>query len=269
MLNMRHAFGVLPLLVLHGAWAVGHVGAQEEPAVEIRGTVVDDAESTPLSGVSVVVLDSYGEALGRRTTSEGGEFSLRVRNRAGVRIRAGRLGYREVTTEFLPFGDGTLFVVEVRLATEAVPLAPLTVVARSGQRRSPVLTEFDRRAESGIGSYFTRRDIERIRPGLVSDLLARVPGVRLESSGGSNRRRTVTMSRSAAGPGGGPCPVQIFMDGRLLTRGGAGDIAIDDLVSPGSVNGIEIYRGLSTVPPEFLNPSSRCGVVAIWTRRGG
>lgn len=39
--------------------------------------------------------------------------------------------------------------------------------------------------------------------------------------------------------------------------------------APGLVEGIEIYRGLSTVPAQFLNSDAKCGVVAIWTRRGG
>lgn len=77
------------------------------------------------------------------------------------------------------------------------------------------------------------------------------------------------MARSPVGTGGGPCPVQIFLDGRLITRGAVMEVPVDDLVTPEAVEGIEVYRGLSTVPPEFLTPNSRCGVVAIWTRRGG
>ena len=66
------------------------------------------------------------------------------------------------------------------------------------------------------------------------------------------------------------------MDGFLINRREASvlgarpmDYRIDDMVLPSSVEGIEIYRGLSTVPPEFLNPDAECGVIAIWTRRGG
>jgi hypothetical protein len=81
------------------------------------------------------------------------------------------------------------------------------------------------------------------------------------------------MARSS----GRGCPVQVFVDGLLMTASvmdasGATEnagAAIDDFVSPLSVEGIEVYRGLSTVPPEFLTPEADCGVVAIWTRRGG
>ncbi|MFC1791075.1 hypothetical protein ACFL0I_01235, partial [Gemmatimonadota bacterium] len=72
------------------------------------------------------------------------------------------------------------------------------------------------------------------------------------------------------------CITQIFVDGFLVNRRAFGargarpiDFRIDDAVSPASVEGIEIYRGLGTVPAEFLNPDAVCGVIAIWTRRGG
>jgi len=260
---------VVPLvLLLLGGMPGDRLSAQENTTVEVRGTVVDHVTEEPLDGVALVVLDSYGQHLARRTTDENGEFTFTVKNRAGIQLRARRIGYREVTTPFLPFEGRDLFVVELHLDTEAVPLAPLTVTARSEAIRRPVLSHFDDRVEGGFGWYFTREDIEEIRPIMVSDLLGQVPGVRLESSGRGNYRRTVTMARSSVGPGGGPCPVQIFLDGRLMTRGNVMEVPVDDLVTPEVVEGIEVYRGLSTVPAEFLTPSSRCGVVAIWTRRG-
>lgn len=259
------------LLLLCGGVAVERVAAQEDRVVEVRGTVLDEGSDEPLEGVVIAAMDSFGDVLARRTTDAAGEFTFTVQDRVGVRLSARRIGYREVNTPFLSFEGRDLHVVELRMDTEAVPLAPLTVVARSRRlERSPVLSDFDRRAENGFGWYFTRDEIEEIAPTLVSDLLARVPGVRLESSGGSNLRRTLTMARSSVvGPGGGACPVQIFLDGRLVTRSSAIEFPVDDLVAPQGVEGIEVYRGLSTVPPEFLTPSSRCGVVAIWTRRGG
>jgi hypothetical protein len=33
------------------------------------------------------------------------------------------------------------------------------------------------------------------------------------------------------------------------------------------VEAIEVFKGLGSVPPEFLNVYARCGVIAIWTRR--
>ena len=69
-------------------------------------------------------------------------------------------------------------------------------------------------------------------------------------------------------------PTGIGPEGMLLTRdigrgtGGPG-FTVDDAVSSGSLLGIEVYRGLSTVPAEFMTPRARCGVVVLWTRRSG
>lgn len=243
--------------------------AQAAPSIEVRGSVVDDQTGEPIAGATVIFSDSNGQRLGRRVTDGNGEFGFDVRHRTGVRLRAGRIGYRYAETPFLPFRGADLLVVEVRLSTEAVLLAPLEIVARSEAVRSPIVMDFDRRARDGFGSYFTRADIERIRPGRVSDLLVSIPGVRLETGGGRGHASVVTMARSPMGMGGGACPVQVFLDGRLMTRGNVTQVPVDDLATPDAVEGIEIYRGLSTVPPEFLTPNSRCGVIAIWTRRGG
>jgi hypothetical protein len=55
----------------------------------------------------------------------------------------------------------------------------------------------------------------------------------------------------------------------LATRDQAEGVPLDDLATPTILEGIEIYRGASTIPPEFISPESRCGVIALWTRRGG
>ena len=44
-----------------------------------------------------------------------------------------------------------------------------------------------------------------------------------------------------------------------------------DIVDPSTVEGIEIYPGASTVPPQFNTREGNtiCGVIVIWTRVPG
>jgi hypothetical protein len=44
-------------------------------------------------------------------------------------------------------------------------------------------------------------------------------------------------------------------------------VMLDEMIAPGAIHGIEVYQGLSRLPPEFVTPEITCGVVAIWTRR--
>jgi outer membrane receptor for ferrienterochelin and colicin len=142
----------------------------------------------------------------------------------------------------------------------AALLAPLEVTARSSLR-ARMLDGFEHRRTATPGVFFTQEDVEKRRPGYVTDLLATVPGVRLLSSGRGSRR-TVVMGRA---PGNPDCPAQVYVDGLLMNRDR--EFAIDDVVSPQAVHGIEVYRGISTVPADFLSPAATCGVVVIWTRR--
>ena len=40
-------------------------------------------------------------------------------------------------------------------------------------------------------------------------------------------------------------------------------------VSPFEIRAMEIYRGPAQTPGQFLDSNARCGVILIWTRRGG
>jgi hypothetical protein len=65
--------------------------------------------------------------------------------------------------------------------------------------------------------------------------------------------------------GGRDCPPQYWVDGVK-----AFGLNIDDII-PQDVEGIEIYEGASTVPPQFNTKEGTtiCGVVLIWTRIPG
>ncbi|MEO8334492.1 MAG: TonB family protein, partial [bacterium] len=60
------------------------------------------------------------------------------------------------------------------------------------------------------------------------------------------------------------CPPLVFVDGFPAT---AGEFDVD-IIDLQSVEGIEVYAGLGSIPPEFTGPRDldRCGVIAIWSR---
>jgi hypothetical protein len=257
--------------LLAGLLLLGATGAEAQ--VRLHGRVIDDASSEAVAGASVVMQDARGRAVARQLTDELGQFSFTAQGAGPVRLVAERIGFRRTVTPPLSLEGYTLFRVEVRVAAEAVVLAPLEVVSRSRTDRGPTLAGFDERRTMGTGWFVTREEIESQRPSRVTDLLATAPGVAMQS-GGVGGRRTVYMSRS------GHCPAQIFVDGFHVNRptrqavGGRRGAStteafpIDDLVQPGSIEGIEVYQGLSRIPPEFRTLDVACGVVAIWTRRG-
>jgi hypothetical protein len=55
----------------------------------------------------------------------------------------------------------------------------------------------------------------------------------------------------------------MYVDGVAFGR--ADDVL--DQVGPTDIEGIEIYRRATEVPPEFGGLQARCGVILVWTRR--
>lgn len=254
--------------LLLSLWAAVPAAGQ---TVRIVGRVVDDATQRPLGDAQVALHGASGRYLGRTETAGDGTFEFEVSSVSAVRIDARRISYKSNLTPLLHFDGRTFFQVEIRLDPDAILLAPLEVLAWSKVEPSPFLESFKQRVETGMGIYITREQIEKRRPSRVADLLREVPGVAVTGSGGGNRP-TIQVGRSLVTP---DCPTQIWVDGFLMNRrfggrngGPTADFRLDDAVSPLSIEGIEIYRGLGSVPAEFLNPDAKCGVIAVWTRRG-
>lgn len=242
-----------------------------EGQTKIVGRVIDDLTDRPLGGAEVMLRTVDGRLLRRMETDLAGTFEFDVDRVSAIRLEVRRLSYLPNTTPTLHFDGRKFFQVEVRLDPDAILLAPLEVIAWSAVDPSPLLEGFRERMKGGLGIYITRDVIEARRPALIADLLRDVPGVTV-TGGGVGGRPKVQVGRSLTQG----CETQIWVDGFLMNRRtraqsgfGAADYRIDDAVSPLSVEGIEIYRGLSSVPAEFLNQDAECGVIAIWTRRGG
>jgi hypothetical protein len=234
----------------------------------IRGRVVDETTGAGVATAHVEFMDGRTRIRASAVADRDGTFVLNDLPRGSFRLRVTRIGYARALTPYWRIESGEVLTVTVYLDPQAVLLAPLEIRA-SEKSLSPVLANFYRRVERRLGGTFiTREDIERRNPSQITDLLADVPGVRLSAGGIGANSRLVSMTR-ATSFSGGRCPVQVWIDGMLATRGQTEGVPLDDLATPTILEGIEIYRGASTIPPEFISPESRCGVIALWTRRGG
>jgi len=125
------------------------------------------------------------------------------------------------------------------------------------------MADFYHRLESkaGGGHFFTREQIDSIRPHRTSDLLSRVPGLTFRQVGGTMGGEGMSIrSRDTR------CSPLIWVDGTPA----AVTYYDPDLVNPRVIEGIEIYSGVATVPPALAGPAGTgsCGVIAIWTRAG-
>lgn len=236
--------------------------AQQESARPARvvGRVLERASGKPIEAVYVRLV---GRTETGRLTDGWGAFAF-ARVEAGVyQLQVEHLGY-ESRSDTITVAGGEVLSLEVRLELQPVELTPLVVTARRWSV-SPRLWSFYDRVDTGLGEYITREDIERRQPARVAHMIDELPGVTIVPVGTSRYR--IVLSRYARNsPSGqlGACFPIVFVDG-MRHRGYE---TIDELVMPEDVEGIEVYKGLATLPAEFADPGAECGAIAIWTRRG-
>ncbi|HEX6040097.1 TonB-dependent receptor [Longimicrobium sp.] len=255
----------------------------------VAGRIVDAQTGEAVQGASVSMMSSEGRFRRLTDTDGNGVFVFEEITPGRFRLNAARMGYVTVQGSYVDLAQNDTVVVDIRMSSDGVLLQPVTVVARSAQRSSPMLRAFYERMDRGIGQFISRDDIAARNPMYVTDLLATVPGVRLGAWTPAGRQ--VYMSRSIkSGPEG--CPVQFFVDnvhvnrtnslmeaganqrGRDTTAFAEGALevgrqpSIDEFVNPSAIEGIEVYPGLGSVPAEFMSPDARCGTVVVWTKRG-
>lgn len=258
---------VLPLaaMLLAAPCFATVAGAQ----VVLDGRVRDDVTGERIPGARVLLLDRQNRTIGYAVTDDSGHFRFTRHNGGWYRFDVRAIGYERVRTPVLRWMvDHNYAQLEVRLAPHVALLAPLEVVALSPALSSPVLENMVQRRLQPFGIEISRADIERRHPATLADMLTEVPGVYAVRRGNGSSSRTIYMGGALYGPGGAACPAQIFLDGHQMTRNvPGGDVAIDEIADPQDVEQIEVFRGLSSIPPEFLTPEARCGVIAIWTKR--
>jgi TonB family protein len=235
----------LPAFAILLLAAAGQLRAQSRGA--IRGTVQDSAGTVSYAEISVV----GGEA--RAITDEFGKFRLAGVPYGNVELKVRRLGYTPAT-QILQFTKGTEPEVQI-LLTAAPGYLPSVEVREPRQVYDARLQGFRERSTKGVGHFITRERLDRVKSYRFGDLIRTVPGVAMKTLRGGGTSVTLR---------GALCSPLVFVDG---TPASAGVVDLD-MFDLSTVEGIEIYPGLSSVPAEFVTGrgGERCGVIAIWSR---
>lgn len=258
--GLRAAIGIVAVVTIaativaaprSAAAQEGTSGAQQLGAID--GIVQDSA------GNGIPAAQVWANAGAQRAVSDDdGHFLLRGIPLGDVKVTVRRLGFapHEVTTTVSRPGVArTLTITLVQLPQR---IAGVEVQGKRQNYTGP-MADFYHRLESKArgGHFFTREQIDAIRPQRTTDLLRRVPGLNFLPSGESE---SVIRSRDRR------CSPLIWVDGTPAA------IAYydPDMINPRTIEGIEVYPGTSTVPNALQGPAgtSSCGAIAIWTRAG-
>jgi hypothetical protein len=114
---------------------------------------------------------------------------------------------------------------------------------------------FEDRKKGGAGRFFTAKDVERLQPAEISDLLRHAPSLELSTDNAHNVK--IRMRGDT-----GPCTPAIFLDGKQLVYWTLADL--NSLVQPDELVGMEVYTP-SMTPAEFRTKVG-CGTIVVWTR---
>lgn len=221
------------LLCLFGA--VPHLAAQ----TALSGSVRNDEDGAPIAGAEITLLDENAGEVASTLADDDGNFSMQVAQPGAYRLRVRRVGFEELRVDSVAVEEGADTRVEVRMAVNAVPVDPVVVVARSYS--VPIwIQRYRERAEAnqraGRGRIITRAQLDETGPIYASQIISQVPWLRR-------------------------CDPTILING-LPADDTLMSLRGDDL------EGVEIYRGVSQIPPEYYT-IGMCGLVMFWTRVDG
>jgi hypothetical protein len=230
--------------------ALGPAVALSQSGPSLAGTVRDT------TGAPIPMAQLLTSGI-RVTSDSGGRFAFGVLPTGAATLMVRRIGFepREMAIDLVGGRTDSLFIVLTMLPRELPEITTETdALARIR------LSHFYRHKQSGQGYFFDRKQIDERKVVRMSDLLRRLPGIRVGTD--RNGRQIMRMGRSA---GGRDCPPDFWVDGVRAAFMNVDDVPLID------VEALEVYKGPSGLPPELNtrlgNPG--CGAIVIWTRVPG
>ena len=227
--------------------------------VSIAGKVVSSG-GTALSSAQITV---RGTNLGAVSDSSGA-FEIRGVTAGTVVLDVRRIGFmaQEFPIELAAGRDRRVLLTLPVIAQTLPDVRVADTLAKpprlAGTHRYDVF--YERRAH-GIGTFFTREDIDRQFKTNTPELLQTLSGVKVRRTGNEWK---VQFTRCQMGIPGASDPsrfIQVFIDGRYAGRA-------DELntINPAEIEAMEVYRSPAELPPQARGDG--CGAVFIWLRSG-
>lgn len=218
------------------------------PTASLRGSV-RDSSGAPIGFASIFVAGIRGIA------DSSGRFHFFNLAPGSTSIFVRRLGFTPQRIAFT-LVEGRADSIHLILTTLPFELAGINTEAPTFGR----MADFERHRVNGQGIYLDRAELEKRRTPRLSDVLRRVPGVRIVTDRAG--RTLLRMGRSSMGR---DCPPEFWIDGVRAQFLGVDDVPVSD------IEALEVYRGPSGLPPEFNSrfTNAQCGAIIIWTRVPG
>jgi hypothetical protein len=227
-------------------------------AQQVTGRLLETNSNRPVPAAAIILIRNDNAQAGQAVRSgTDGNFVV-VAPAAGVyRLRADLPGYRTAISPAMDLQGGDRVALVWRVVPDTQRMQPVQITASPRLASGRQGGFYERMQRHGFGTFITRDQIEKQHPIWTSDLLRSAPGlvVNPRLGGAGNDVRTTE-----------GCRPEVFVDGvhyPLFFE------SVDDVVHPDEIEGIEVYPHAAEVPPEYVVPRSNCGVIAIWTRRGG
>jgi hypothetical protein len=242
----------------------------------VTGSVMGDS-ARPIARAIVEI-----RALQRSVmTGAGGGFALTVDKPGTYLLEVRALGFSP-TSRALRLGSGDTLRVDFTLSPVPQELAPLVVTDSSPLPTG--MRGFEERRRAGFGRFLTRDMLAEREHDTVAGILRGIAGMRMvrrpgECGGGFSAATgrgiaAVELSRttgSVATCGGGTpmpaaCYMSVYVDGVRIWTAGSRDPPDFDQLRNNQYEGVEIYRGPSELPAQYLGTGAACGAILLWSR---
>jgi len=246
----RDSSGLIDLQL--GARGIGRQDLQvalapaRQPAV-LRGQATT-VEQTPVWGGRVSVREG-----GSTMIDADGGFVLRDVTPGTQWVTVQAIG-RALFGQSVDVRPGDTTWLPVTLGPVPVTLAPVRV---EGQQ-SRMLTDFEERRRLGSALGYFRGEDELKGLASLRSVFTTLPSVRLVRGSGNTDFMALLPAPGAGGRGW--CVPALYVDGFLS------DWDQLHVYQPKDLAGVELYPRPSTVPPQYQQVATGCGVVLIWTK---